>query len=105
MATSSVGLSGSRPPGSALDRALSVFSLVHDGEGAGALLLAANVFVLLASYYILKTVREPLILGKPGGAEAKSYAAAAQALIFLLAVPVYGMIASRFSRLRLIAVV
>jgi len=40
-----------------LDRSLSVFADVRGGEGAGALLLAANAFVLLAAYYVLKTVR------------------------------------------------
>lgn len=88
-----------------LERILRIFSDVRDGEGIGIVLLAANIFVLLGAYYILKTVREPLILGQPGGAEAKSYAAAAQALLFLIVVPVYGMIASRFSRMKLIAIV
>src|SRR5688500_8839106 len=53
-----------------LDRVLSVAADVRAGEGAGALLLAANVFVLLACYYVLKTVRESLILTE-GGAEVK----------------------------------
>ena len=88
-----------------VDRALAPFSSVRAGEGVGAMLLAANVFLLLGAYYILKTVREPLILGQPGGAEVKSYAAAGQALLFLMTVPIYGMIASRFNRLRLITIV
>jgi AAA family ATP:ADP antiporter len=41
--------------------------------------MCLNVFLLLMAYYILKTVREPLIL-LAGGAELKSYAAAAQAI-------------------------
>jgi AAA family ATP:ADP antiporter len=84
-----------------LDRWLSIFTEVQTGEGTGALLLAANVFCLLASYYLLKTVREALILGE-GGAEVKSYAAGAQTLILLLAVPAYGVLASRLNRMRLI---
>jgi ATP:ADP antiporter, AAA family len=86
-----------------LDAALSLFSEVRDGEGAGALLLAANVFLLLGTYYILKTIREPLILGQPGGAEMKSYSAAPQTALFLILLPLYGMIASRCNRMRLIA--
>lgn len=82
-------------------RWLSVFTEVREGEGAGALLLAANVFCLLASYYLLKTVREALILSE-GGAEVKSYAAGAQAMILLLVVPAYGAFASRVNRIRLI---
>ena len=84
-----------------LDRSLSVVSDVRPGEGAGALLLAANVFALLAFYYILKTVRESLILSE-GGAEIKSYAAAGQALMLLAFVPAYGALASRVNRLVLI---
>ena len=92
-----------RPGKSALDRALALFSRVEAGEGATALLLVANVFILLAAYYILKTVREPLILGRPGGAEVKSLASAGQAMLFLLVVPAYGMVANRFRRMGLIA--
>ena len=58
-----------------LDRALSVFTEVRAGEGASALLLALNVFWLLAFYYILKTVRESLILSvqlQPAGGAADS---------------------------------
>ena len=38
-----------------LDRALSLFTDVHAGEGVGALLLAANVFYLLAFYQVLRS--------------------------------------------------
>src|SRR5262245_22444278 len=75
------------------DRILSIFTEVHSGEGAGALLLGAYVFILLESYYILKTVREALILSE-GGAEIKSYSAAAQAALLLLIIPAYGRFAS-----------
>jgi AAA family ATP:ADP antiporter len=85
-----------------LDRALSIVSDVRAGEGLGAVMLAANVFALLAFYYILKTVREALILSEEG-AEIKSYAAAGQALLLLAFVPLYGMLASRVNRLVLIS--
>jgi AAA family ATP:ADP antiporter len=84
-----------------LDRFLSLFTEVHSGEGAGALLLALNVFLLLGSYYVLKTVREPLIVLQ-GGAEVKSYSSAGQALLFLIIVPIYGAIASRVNRVKLV---
>src|SRR5262245_22965138 len=60
-----------------------------------------NVFVLLMAYYIIKPVREALILGG-AGAEIKSYAGAAQAVLFLLIVPLYSAYASRTNRIRLI---
>jgi AAA family ATP:ADP antiporter len=66
-----------------------------------ALLLAANVFTLLASYYMLKTVREALILSEAGAA-VKSYSSAAQALMLLGVVPAYGFLASRLKRSSLI---
>jgi AAA family ATP:ADP antiporter len=89
-------------PKSSLDRALSMMADVRAGEAAGALLLAANVFVLLACYYVLKTVRESLILSE-GGAEVKSYAAAGQALLLLAFVPLYGALATRVDRVRLVS--
>jgi AAA family ATP:ADP antiporter len=90
------------PRKSRLDRLLSAVADVRAGEAAGALLLAANVFLLLGFYYILKTVREALILSE-GGAEVKSYAAAGQALLLLGLVPLYGTIASRVNRVKLIS--
>jgi ATP:ADP antiporter, AAA family len=87
-----------------LDRALSVVADVRAGEGMGAVLLAANVFALLAFYYVLKTVRESLILSE-GGAEVKSYASAGQALMLLAFVPAYGALASRVNRVTLISAV
>ena len=80
---------------------LAPFSRVEGGEGAGALLLAANVFLLLGSYYILKTVREALILSESGAA-VKSYASAGQAMLMLLVVPVYSWFGSRVGRLALV---
>ena len=84
-----------------LDRLLSVFSDVRPGEAGTVVLLLLNIFLLLVGYYILKTVREPLILAT-GGAEMKSYAAAGQALALIGFVPLYGWLASRVGRLRLI---
>jgi ATP:ADP antiporter, AAA family len=92
------------PNGSPMDRLLRVFGDVRPGEGAHAMLMFLNVFVLLLAYYILKTVREPLIL-TTGGAELKSYAAGAQAAVLLGYVPLYGWLVSRLSRGRLLVTV
>jgi len=86
---------------SLLERVFSIFATVHRGEGLTALLLMLNVFVLLTAYYIIKPVREALILSG-SGAEIKSYAGAGQALFLLLIVPIYSAVASRVDRLRLI---
>jgi ATP:ADP antiporter, AAA family len=84
-----------------VDKLLSPFANVRPGEGLTALLLMVNVFTLLTAYYIVKPVREALILGE-SGAEIKSYASAGQAALFLLIVPLYGMLASRVNRVWLI---
>ena len=85
-----------------LDRILGVFTEVKGGEGVTAILLMLNIFLLLAAYSMLKTIREPLILTVPGGAEVKSYAAAAIAGLFMILVPLYSALASRVSRVKLV---
>jgi ATP:ADP antiporter, AAA family len=86
---------------SRLDRALALFTEVRAGEGATAVLMLVNVFLLLICYSVIKTVREPLIL-LGGGAEVRSYAAAGQALLLMGFVPLYSLVASRVSRIKLI---
>ena len=86
---------------SALERTLSIFADVRPGEGLSAILLAANVFYLLAFYSVLKVVRDALILSE-AGAVAASYAAAGQAVLMLGFVPAYGAVASRVNRVWLI---
>jgi len=80
-----------------LDRALRVFTDVRAGEAGTALLLTLNIFLLLAAYYIIKPLREALILSSEG-AEVKSYAAAGQAIMLLGLVPAYGLLADRLPR-------
>jgi len=87
---------------SLLDRCLSALADVRAGEGVGALLLATNAFVLMAAYYVLKTVRQSLILSQ-FGPEATAYAAAGMAFLLLLLVPAYGAFASRVVRVKLIS--
>jgi AAA family ATP:ADP antiporter len=80
---------------------LSVFADVRPGEGTSALLLAANVFYLLAFYSVLKIVRDALILSEAGAVVA-SYSSAGQALLMLAFVPAYSAFAARVNRVRLI---
>jgi AAA family ATP:ADP antiporter len=86
---------------SLLDRAMGLFGDVRAGESASALLMLLNIFLILAGYYICKTVREPLILAG-GGAEVKSYSSAGQAIVLMAFIPLYSWFASRVDRLRLI---
>ena len=92
----------SQAPKGLLDRVLGIFTEVRGGEGLTALLLMLNIFLLLGAYYMLKVIREPLILTVPGGAEVKSYSAAAIAGLFIILVPLYSALASRVSRVKLI---
>jgi len=83
---------------------LGVFADVHAGEGGTALLLALNVFLILMAYYVLKPVREALVLGE-GSPELKSYLSAGQVAVLAVVVPLYGRLVARFPRMRLINVV
>jgi AAA family ATP:ADP antiporter len=97
------GTSQPAPDGekTSLDRLLSMFSEVRAGEGATAVLMLINIFVLLVCYSIIKVVREPLIL-LGGGAEVRSYTAAGQALALMGLVPLYSWFASRVDRAKLL---
>ena len=89
---------------SGLDRFLNLFTEVRPGEATTALLLALNVFLILMAYYVLKPVREALILGE-GSAELKSYLSAGQVVVLALVVPFYGRLVARYARMKLINVV
>ncbi len=90
---------------SSIDRLLRIFTEVRAGESRTVLLLTLNVFLILCAYYLIRPVREALILAVEGGPELKSYLSAGQAALLLGAVPLYGILASRFPRRRLINIV
>jgi AAA family ATP:ADP antiporter len=109
--TSESPIPESRPEKSWLDRTLSLVAEVHPGEGVTVLLLAMNGFLILTAYYVIRPVRSALLLpvsiGLPGGTtvrgpEIASYAGAVLAALFLVIVPLYGALASRVNRIRLI---
>lgn len=85
-----------------LVKMLSVFAVVHASEVYSVLLLTLDGVLLLASYYFLKVIREPLILAAPGGAETKSYATAFLAVLLIGVFYGYRALAQRVNRLRLI---
>ncbi|MEO8368133.1 MAG: Npt1/Npt2 family nucleotide transporter [Candidatus Solibacter sp.] len=90
------------PPKNSAEKLLSFVADVRSGEGWSALLLLINVFLLLFAYYLLKTVREALILTE-GGAYVKAYSSAGQAALLMILVPLYGFIGTRVVRIKLIA--
>jgi AAA family ATP:ADP antiporter len=85
-----------------LEKALSLFSDIRPGEGGTVVLLVLNAFLMMGLYYILKPVREGLILSG-FGAVIKSYSSAAQALLFVFVVPAYGAFAARVNRVWLLS--
>lgn len=90
------------PPKNVLERLLSFFADVRAGEGAGAVLLTLNIFLLLAGYSLMKPARDGLILTE-GTPEIASYSAAAQAVLLMGVVPLYGWLGTRVVRIRLIS--
>ena len=64
-------------------------------------------FLILAAYYLLRNVRQTLILTEDApfglsGAQLAAYAAGGQALLLFLVVPLYGWLATRIARIPLI---
>ncbi|MFT7582072.1 MAG: AAA family ATP:ADP antiporter [Myxococcota bacterium] len=88
---------------SAAERVMSVFADIRPGEGRTALLTGIAGFLLLLSYYLVKVVREPLIVGAgESGAEWKTYAAGGQAVLLIAVLALYDWIYARTSRMRLL---
>ena len=82
-------------------RLLAPIADVRRDEVISVLLMTLAMFLILASYYMLKTAREVFILSE-GGAAVKSYSSAGQAILLLFLVPAYGAFASRVSRIQLV---
>ncbi len=85
-----------------MSRVLRPITVVEPGEAKTALLLTLNVYLLLSAYYVLKPVREALILAMPSGPEYKAYMSGAIALLLLFAVPAYAQFVDRLPRARLV---
>jgi len=84
-----------------LYKILGLFTKVHPGEAATLLLLTLTGFLVLGAYYIVKPVREGLILGGTS-AEFKSYLSVAAVILLIFVVKAFSRIASKVSRQKLI---
>jgi AAA family ATP:ADP antiporter len=81
---------------------LRIFTQIYPEEIPTVLLLLLNIFLLFTAYYIIKPVREALILsGK--GAEWKSYLSAVIAVLLIFVVKAFSGFASKVSRQKLIS--
>jgi len=89
---------------SSLDQVLRILADVRPGEGRLAVLLALNIFFILTTSYVLKPVREALILGE-GSPELKTYLSVGQVALLSVAVPYYARLAARLHRRALMNVV
>jgi ATP:ADP antiporter, AAA family len=79
-------------------RFLRLFADIRHGEAGKALLLGANVFLILMAYYILKPLREALILVDKDSAVIKSCLSGAQALLFVFVIKAFSRLASKVPR-------
>ncbi len=75
---------------SGFERLLSLFTSVRAGEGRCVALLCLQAFLLMVAYYLIRPVREALILTE-GDPELRSYAVGVQAALLILIIPVYGL--------------
>ncbi|UCE41691.1 MAG: hypothetical protein JSV17_01485 [Candidatus Aminicenantes bacterium] len=80
---------------------LKLFTDIRPGEATTAILLMLNVYLLLMAYYIIKPVRDALML-EEWPPEIKNYLSAAIAVLLVFAVKLFSSIASKFSRQHLI---
>jgi len=94
---------GKKPPGFAY-KILRLFTTVHPGEASTTLLLTANIFLLLLAYYIIKPVREALIIGE-WSPEVKSYLYGIMAFLLVFVIKAFSNLASRVQRQVLITLV
>jgi AAA family ATP:ADP antiporter len=83
-----------------LDRFFGRFTRLRPGEGRSVALFFTYALLMMVSYYILKTIREPLLLTGPSAA-VKSYAYAATAGVLLFVVPLYGLVFRHTSKQQL----
>jgi AAA family ATP:ADP antiporter len=73
---------------------LSLFTRVQAGEGRCIAVLCLQAFSLMVAYYLIRPVREALILTE-GNAELRSYAVGLQALLLIVIIPAYGLLVRR----------
>ena len=89
-----------------VERGLRVFTDVRPGEGRTALLMFANVFLILCAYYFIKPLREGWIavsgVGGLSKLEMRAYTAFGQSLLLIPVVAGYGRLVGRWPRAVLI---
>ncbi len=91
---------------SKLERFLRIFTDVQAGEGFTALLMFANVFLILCAYYFVKPLREGWIAVSDiiglSKMEVKAYSSFGQSLLLIPVVWFFGRLSGRYRRSALI---
>lgn len=89
-----------------VERSLRLVTDIRAGEGATALVLLLNIFLVLTAYYLIKPVREGWLavttFGNLSKLEIKAYSSLGQSLVLVGAVPLYAWLAGRWSRRQLV---
>lgn len=81
---------------SGFERFLAMFTKVQAGEGRCIAVLWLQAFLLMVAYYLIRPVREALILTE-GDAEFRSYAVGVQALLLVAIIPLYSLLVRRMT--------
>lgn len=76
------------------ERCLKLSSRIEPGDGRRVAAVGLLALVLMTAYYLLRPVREALILTE-GSAELRSYAGGVQALLLVAFIPLYGALVRR----------
>ena len=84
-------MSGSTRTLSAFESFLTLFTKVRPGEGRAIFILFLHAFLLMTAYYLVRPVREALILTE-ADAQLRSYAAFFQALAIVVIIPAYSVL-------------
>jgi AAA family ATP:ADP antiporter len=100
-------LPSTQPRLSPIERFLRLFTDIRAGEGGTALLMFANVFLILCAYYFIKPLREGWIAvsGIEGleKMEVRAYSSFGQSLLLVGVIAWYSGLVDRLPRARLIA--
>ena len=87
---------------SRFERALRLFADVRPREGLTCLILIANIFLILAAFYLVKPVREGWLavtdVGNLTKLEIKAYSAFAQSILLFAILPLYAYLAAKWQR-------
>ncbi|MDJ0847460.1 MAG: Npt1/Npt2 family nucleotide transporter [Myxococcota bacterium] len=89
-----------------MERFLRLFTDVKPGEGGVALLMFANVFLILGAYYLIKPLREGWIVISPIAGlekmEVKAYTSFGQAMLLIFVIAWYSRLVDRWPRGKLV---